>query len=235
MGCRTGASGIKSVPSGPIAMEPKAAPVAEPAPDPNVCPNSNQCDIITDGYGPAALPTCISSCQTGLPLCDPSTEVNGEKICPTCIPPDAVMISATPRDPYYIDELAIAMDSGDQTKAIRITLDRDIPLVRPVSFRHAALPGTNGVPNNVRSDIESHELEHEAINMYATIPQENSERREVAVIDRFNNRWVIVNSITQSARPIYHRVSRSHFSRGRGVAPWWKTGFPDGSSSTGVG
>ena len=208
---------------GSILLEPKV---------PGPCPDD---DPIYLGDGSTAVTTTVFTCEpVGLPLCPPGLEVNGVTLCPNCLPPDAVMIEATDRDPYYIDALAIAMDSGDGTQTVRITVDGNIPLVRPVYFRPAALPGVSGVPNRVRSDIETHELEHQAINMYSTIPQESSSSREVAVIDRFNNRWVIINSVTTTPRPIYNRISPSHFARGRGTAPWWKTGFPDGSSSTGI-
>jgi len=219
MGCKTGGSGIKSVPGG-IVLEPKVPTVVEETPDPNACPSSST----------EESSTCCNSTTGGLPYCPP--EVEG---CSPCLPPDAVMITATPRDPYYIDELAIALGSGDQTQAVRVNVDGNIPLVRPVAFRHAALPGVAGVPSRVRSDIETHELEHQAINMYSTIPQSSAVERQVAVIDRFNNRWVIVKSISTEPSPIHRRISPSHFARGRGVAPWWKTGYPDGASSTGVG
>ena len=233
MGCKINGSGIKSMPSGPITLVPKA--VTPPVvPDPNACPPP-LCD--PDGYSVTGSSSCSAGCEpTGLPYCppdlvDPST---GERLCPPCIPPDSVMISATPRDPYYIDALAIAMDSGDGTQTIRVDIAGNIPLVRPLAFRDAALPGVSGVPNKIRADIETHELEHQAVNMYSTKPQENSERREVAVIDRFNNRWVIVNSIASGPRTVYKRTSPAYFSRGRGCAPWWKTGYPDGTASTGV-
>jgi len=232
MGCRIEGSGIKTVPGG-ITLPPKS-PCPQPTETPHsICPGPSldQCDV----YGCPEAGTPVAGCSTGLPLCPPDLEVNGQRICPPCAPPDGVSITATPRDPYYVDALAIAMDSGDQTYAVRVTIDGNIPLVRPVSFRHAALPGVNGVPNRVRSDIETHELEHQAINMYSTIPQTNGETREVAVIDRFNNRWVIVTSVITDPPADHGRMSPAYFARGRGVRPWWKTGYHDGTSSTGLG
>ena len=208
---------------GAISLEPKV---------PGPCPDD---DPIYLGDGSGSVTTTPFTCEpAGLPHCPPGLEVNGVGLCPACLPPDAVMIPATERDPYYVDALAVAMESGDGTQAVRVTIDGNIPLVRPVYFRQAALPGVSGVPNTIRADIETHELEHQAINMYSTIPQDDGKSREVAVIDRFNNRWIIITSIKTDAAPIYSRLSPSHFARGRGVAPWWKTGFPDGSSSTGI-
>jgi hypothetical protein len=231
VGCKTDETAPKMHSSGPICVEP-LGPSSFPQETGNPCPPESY-----DGYGSSQCSgNSQSGCSTGLPACPTDLkDAEGNLMCPQCIPPDAVMISATPRDPYYIDELAKKMDEGDQLQAIRVTVNGNIPLVRPVSFRHAVLQGANGVPVTVRSDIENHELQHQAINMYSTIPQRNSTTNTMAVIDRYNNRWVIITSKNTGEPVRFHRISNAYFSRGRGTAPWWKTGYPDGTASSGLG
>ena len=233
MGCKTNYAGVSSIPTSGIELTP-ILPVAESEPTPSSVCSSDPSETDTAGTSSTAT---TASCPTGLPFCSPESvdPVSGNPLCSTCLPPDAVMIAATPRDPYYVDELAVALQGGDQTVAVRIKIHGNIPLVRPIAFRHSVLPGTGGVPDRVRADIETHELEQQSINMYSTIPQEDSDHRDVAVIDRYNNRWVIISSDTTEPRTINRRMTSAYFSRGRGVAPWWKTGYPDGTNSTGVG
>jgi hypothetical protein len=184
-------------------------------------------------------------------------------VCTTQCQEEAFAIAATQRDPYYSDELAVALNSGTTVDTVRITLDRNIPLIRPLNFRSSLLQGEDGVPTNIRADIEQMALERMPVNMYSTIPKGIPGRRDVAMVDRYNNRWVIVSSPfvpdistdvacgqsmttaddgTQSVLvdggwkidPAASRTSPSHQVRGRGACPWWRTGFPDGISTTGV-
>lgn len=175
----------------------------------------------------------VSPCP---PPCDGQETQEGSVggVCTTHCQEEAFAITATPRDPYYSDELAVMLSSGTTMDTVRIHLEKNVPLVRPLNFRSSLLQGDDGVPTNIRADIEQVGLERMPVNMYSTIPLTQGLERQVSIVDRWNNRWIIITADFPFV-PTPSRISPSHQIRGRGACPWWRTGFPDGISTTGVG
>jgi len=170
------------------------------------------------------------SCGSGLPACVP-----GIKGCPECIPPDTVPITATPRDPYYVDELAVAINESSEGDRIIVSLDKNVPIIRSVTFRGTSVPGEAGVPKNIRADIDTFYFGYRSLNVIGSIPQQGVDTRQVSIRDRINNRWITFIYHLSAPLETHSRISKAYFGRGRGIAPWWTTGFPDGTSSTGIG
>ena len=148
----------------------------------------------------------------------------------------SIRVNASDRDPDYLDELAEAVINSDGSRLIRIRLDAgvNVPIIRAFNCRHIVVPGYDGVPSGtVRSDLEMKYLNEEPVNVIALIPQTDGIRRSAAYFERDRNRWVIIESQVEQV-PTPMRTTPAYPVRGKGLYPWWRTGYP-GEKGTGQG
>ena len=198
------------------------------------CTSSGNCNCDNTGQGNDVNCQCTESSCTAVPevSCGCSYDHLGRPV---------YYVPATPRDPYYVDDLAKAIMQNDGMNPIVVKIDGSIPVIKPFDVRTVYMPGFEGLPSITdRPYLSSYHLRSNPVLNVTQLPTGYNSAtgvRTSKIIDRDKSRWLTIEAtnVPVAMQEPPTRTAPTHYPRGRGAYPWWRTGYPGMNPSTGLG